>query len=346
VRLSAEGVGASGILAATGTARTAVWRWQARCMEAVVDGPFRDRTRPPGTAPLANDRAAAIVATTLQPPHHEATHWTLCAMARAAGLAPATIRKAHGLAPHRWRRFTRSNAPACAGKPNGIVGRCAALRAHAVVPGMDATSQAWALDRTRPGPPLKKSRGPTKTPDHQRKGRTTPFAALNRIDGSVMGQKRRRHRHQGFIRCRDALERDIPAGTVVHVILDNDAAHAHAKVRAWAEWQRRWTFPCHADRSRMAERGGGLLRHAHPTTPHERRVPIRRRPPRGHQPLHCRTQPKPPAMHPAHRPQYHHRRAKPRGPSVGVKPRAGGVAAPVPEAADRVLDPAAFLVEL
>jgi hypothetical protein len=80
-----------------------------------VDGLLRDRTRPPGTAPVTDDRAAAIVAMTLRPPHHEATHWTLRAMARAAGLAPSTfqkIRKAHGLAPHRRRRFTRSNDPA------------------------------------------------------------------------------------------------------------------------------------------------------------------------------------------------------------------------------------------
>jgi transposase len=52
-----------------------------------------------------------------------------------------------------------------------------------------------------------------------------------------------RHRHQEFIRFLNALERDIPAGKVVHVILDNYAAHRHAKVRAWLEQHPRWTFP-------------------------------------------------------------------------------------------------------
>jgi len=66
--------------------------------------------------------------------------------------------------------------------------------------------------------------------------------ALNVLDGTVTGQNMQRHRHQEFIRFLNALERDIPAGKVVHVILDNYAAHKHAKVRAWLERHPRWTF--------------------------------------------------------------------------------------------------------
>ena len=115
VLLSADGVGTNGIMAATGTAKTTVWRWQARFMEEDVEGLLRDKTRPPGTAPVADDRAAAIVAMMLQPPPHEATHWTVRAMAKAVGLAVSTVQKiwkAHGLAPHRWRAFKLSNDPA------------------------------------------------------------------------------------------------------------------------------------------------------------------------------------------------------------------------------------------
>ena len=108
VLLSADGVGTNAIMSAVGTAKTTVWRWQARFMVEGVEGLLRDKTRPPGRAPVADDRAAAIVAMTLKPPHHEATHWTLRAMARAVDLAPSTVQKiwkAHGLAPHRWRSF-------------------------------------------------------------------------------------------------------------------------------------------------------------------------------------------------------------------------------------------------
>ena len=223
VLLSADGAGTNAIMAATCTAKTTVWRWQARFMEEGVEGLLRDKTRPPGTAPVADDRAAAIVRMTLKPPPHEATHWTARAMAKTVGLAASTVQKiwkAHGLAPHRWRAFKLSNDPAFAEKLHAIVGLYVAPPTHDVVLSLDEKSQIQALDHTQPGLPLKKGRGPTMTHDYKRNGATTLFAALNVLDGSVMGQNMQRHRHQEFIRFLNALERDIPAGKVVHVILD------------------------------------------------------------------------------------------------------------------------------
>lgn len=52
VLMSADGIGTNAIMAATCTSKTTVWRWQARFMEAGVDGLLRDRTRPPGRAPV------------------------------------------------------------------------------------------------------------------------------------------------------------------------------------------------------------------------------------------------------------------------------------------------------
>lgn len=245
VLLSADGVGTNGIMTATGTAKTTVWRWQERFMAEGVEGLLRDKTRPPGIAPVADDRTAAIVAMTLKPPLHEATHWTARAMAKAVGLAASTVQKiwkAHGLAPHRWRSFKLSNDPAFAEKLHAVVGLYVAPPAHAVVLSIDEKSQIQALDRTQPGLPLKKGRGATLTHDYKRHGTTTLFAALNILDGTVTGRNMQRHRHQEFIRFLNALERDIPAGKVAHVILDNYAAHKHAKVRAWLDRHPRWTF--------------------------------------------------------------------------------------------------------
>ena len=80
------------------------------------------------------------------------------------------------------------------------------------------------------------------THDYIRHGTTTLFAALNVLDGSVIGQCMARHRHQEFIRFLNAIERQTPAGKVIHVILDNYAAHKHPKVRAWLTRHPRWTF--------------------------------------------------------------------------------------------------------
>jgi transposase len=51
-----------------------------------------------------------------------------------------------------------------------------------------------------------------------------------------------RHRHQEFIRFLNAVERAVPPGKVIHVILDNYAAHKHAKVRRWLTRHPRWIF--------------------------------------------------------------------------------------------------------
>jgi hypothetical protein len=69
-------------MAATGKSKTCVWRWQERFMAQGVDGLLRDKTRPPGIAPLEATLIDKVVALTLEPPSHEATHWTVRAMAK------------------------------------------------------------------------------------------------------------------------------------------------------------------------------------------------------------------------------------------------------------------------
>ena len=113
----------------------------------------RDKTRPPGVAPVPADRVAEIVRLTQAPPPHEATHWTLRAMAKIAGVAASTVQgiwKSHGLSPHRWRQFKLSNDPAFLEKLTDIVGLYVAPPAHAVVLSVDEKSQIQALDRTQP----------------------------------------------------------------------------------------------------------------------------------------------------------------------------------------------------
>ena len=102
--------------------------------------------------------------------------------------------------------------------------------------------QIQALDRTQPGLPIKKGRAGTMTHDYIRHGTTTLFAALNVLDGSVIGQCMARHRHQEFIRFLNRVEATVPAGKLIHAILDNYAAHKHPKVRAWLTRHPRWTF--------------------------------------------------------------------------------------------------------
>src|SRR5918998_204202 len=105
-----------------------------------------------------------------------------------------------------------------------------------------AAASGDALDRTRPGLPLKPGRCGTMTHDYVRHGTTTLFAALNVLDGTVIGRCMQRHRHEEFIRFLNAVEREIPAGKLVHAVLDNHATHKHPKVKAWLARHPRWTF--------------------------------------------------------------------------------------------------------
>ena len=214
-------------------------------MSEGIDGLLREKTRPPGIPRTADTKIDEVVRLTLEPPPHEATHWTVRAMGKAVGLAASTVRaiwKAHGLSPHRWRQFKVSNDPAFAEKLNDVVGLYVAPPAHAVVLSVDEKSQIQALDRTQPGLPLKKGRGPTMTHDDKRNGTTTRFAALNVLDGSVIGRNMQRHRHQEFIRFLNQVERDVPKDKSIHVILDTYCTHKHRKVRAWLDRHPRWTF--------------------------------------------------------------------------------------------------------
>jgi len=245
VLLSSNGLGTWAIMAATGKSKTCVWRWQERFMHDGVDGLLRDKSRPPGKAPVPPKRVAQIVRLTQETPPDEATHWTARAMAKAVGLAVSTVQsiwKAHGLAPHRWRSFKLSNDPAFAEKLHDIVGLYVSPPAHAVVLSFDEKSQIQALDRTQPGLPMKKGRAGTMTHDYKRHGTTTLFAALNVLDGTVIAQNMQRHRHQEFIRFLNRIEREVPKDKAIHVILDTYAAHKKDKVQQWLARHPRWTF--------------------------------------------------------------------------------------------------------
>lgn len=140
------------------------------------------------------------------------------------------------------KTFKLSNDPKFAEKSSDVVGFYVDPPAHAVVLSIDEKSQIQALDRTQPGLPMKKGRAGTMTHDYIRNGTTTLFAALNVLDGTVIGRNTQRHRHQELIRFLNQVEATVPAGKTVHAIVDNYAIHKHPKVRAWLARHPRWTF--------------------------------------------------------------------------------------------------------
>jgi hypothetical protein len=151
-------------------------------------------------------------------------------MAKAAGVSHRSVQRiwaAHGLKPHRIRTFKLSKDPQFAAKVRDIVGLYLSPPEHAMVLSVDEKSQIQALDRTQPGLPMRPGRCETMTHDYKRHGTTTLFAALNVLDGRVIGQCMRRHRHQEFIRFLNQINRRTPPDLDLHLIVDNYATHKH-----------------------------------------------------------------------------------------------------------------------
>ena len=245
VLMTADGYGTAEIMRATGKAKTVIWRWQERFGEEGVVGLWRDKTRPSRIPPLSPEVAERVVALTLAGPPPTASHWTGAAMAKAAGISVSSVQRiwrAHGLRPHLVRRFKLSNDPQFAAKLKEIVGLYVNPPNHAIVLSVDEKSQIQALDRTQPGLPMKKGRAGTITHDYKRHGVTTLFAALDVLEGKVIGQCMKRHRHQEFIRFLTVIDARVPKKKTVHVIVDNYAAHKHPKVREWINKHPRFVF--------------------------------------------------------------------------------------------------------
>lgn len=87
---------------------------------------------------------------------------------------------------------------------------------------------------------MKKGRCGTFTHDYKRHGTTTLFAALNVLDGTVIGECMARHRHQEFLKFLRKIDRDTPGDLDLHLVIDNYATHTHPRVRNWLAKHRRF----------------------------------------------------------------------------------------------------------
>ena len=157
-------------------------------------------------------------------------------MAGAQGVSEATVRriwKQHNLKPHLLKTFKLSRDKQFLEKLTDVVGLYLNPPAKALVFCVDEKSQIQALDRTQPGLPIKKGRCGTMTHDYKRNGTTTLFAALNMLDGKVIGDCMPRHRHQEFIRFLKKIDSEVPADLGLHLIVDNYATHKHPRVKSW-----------------------------------------------------------------------------------------------------------------
>ena len=216
--------------------RPTVLQWRARFTRGGVESLTHDAPRPGRPRVIDARKVEAVVEATLHSKPEAATHWSVRSMAAAQGISPATVQRiwsAHGLQPHRVETFKLSRDKRFVEKLRDVVGLYLNPPEHALVLSIDEKSQIQALDRTQPGLPLKRGRAGTMTHDSKRNGTTTLFAALNVLDGQVIGECMKRHRHQEFLRFMRRVNRVTPAERDVHCIVDNYSTHKHPAVQRW-----------------------------------------------------------------------------------------------------------------
>ena len=233
VLLAAQGLQNRQIAEELNIDRVTAGRWRKRYVEFGLPGIERDLPR--GAPPVKVDVAKLVELTTQTQPE-AATHWSTRKMAAVLQVSPSTVMRhwqANGLKPHLVRGFKISRDPLFVEKLEDIVGLYMAPPEHAIVLCCDEKSQIQALDRTQPGLPMKKGRAQTMTHDYKRHGTTTLFAALNVLDGKVIGQCQKRHTHAEWLKFLRKIDRETPKCKTLHLIADNYATHKHPVVQQW-----------------------------------------------------------------------------------------------------------------
>lgn len=239
----ATGSSVIGVARSLGINREQVAVWRDRYLQGGVLALEKDLPRPgkPRTIPKATEEAVLTLTRMTTP--ENATHWSVRTMAEVSGVSKASVQRiwaAHGLKPHLIRTFKLSKDPDFEAKLVDVVGLYLAPPERALVLCVDEKSQIQALDRTQKGLPMKKGRCGTMTHDYKRHGTTTLFAALNVLDGSVIGSCKERHRHEEFLAFLKQIDRRTPKDLDLHLVLDNYATHKHPEVKAWLQTQPRF----------------------------------------------------------------------------------------------------------
>lgn len=240
----AKGLSNQAVAAEAGVTAQTVGTWRERFRVGGL-GALGDMPRPGQPRKITDAKVEAVITRTLETRPDRATHWSTRTMAAASGLnqnAIVRIWRAFGLKPHLQENFKLSTDPFFVEKVRDIVGLYLnpPENTRAVVLCVDEKSQVQALDRSQPVLPMRPGQAERHTHDYYRHGTTSLFAALDIATGKIIGRCQRQHRQQEFMRFLNQIERTVPPGLEIHLVLDNYATHKTPKVMAWLQKRPRY----------------------------------------------------------------------------------------------------------
>lgn len=237
VLMTAEGSMVAAVCEATGASVRTVYNWRRRFKAAGLDG-LKDAPRSGQPPKLKEADVKEVLRLTVECIPHEATHWSVRLMAKAARVTTWQVRQiwdAADLKPHRLKTFKISNDPQFAEKVIDVVGLYLNPPDKAMVLCVDEKTQIQALDRTQPLLPLKPAQVERRTHDYKRNGTTSLYAAFDVLTGTVMGRVTKRHRAKEFLDFLRQIDRATPKDLDLHMVLDNSSTHKTSEVGHWLE---------------------------------------------------------------------------------------------------------------
>ena len=235
VLLAAEGRNNTEIARELGIHRNMVAKWRSRFVEHRLDG-LTDQPRPGRPRTISDEQVEEVIVKTLETTPKDATHWSTRSMAREVGLTQSAVLriwKAFGLQPHRQQTWKLSKDPLFVDKVKDVVGLYLNPPERAVVLCVDEKSQIQALDRTAPILPMLPGTPQRATHDYKRSGTSSLYAALDLASGKVIGALHSRHRAIEFKKFLATIDREVPAGLAVHLVLDNSSTHKTPAIGTW-----------------------------------------------------------------------------------------------------------------
>ena len=235
ILLTATGKTADEVTVELKVTKPTVYRWRKRFKDHSLPG-LQDRPRSGQPRKLSEEKVKDVLRMTVECIPHEATHWSVRLMAKAAKITTWQVRqiwKAADLRPHRLKTFKISKDPEFAEKVIDIVGLYMNPPVNAAVLSVDEKTQIQALDRTQPMLPMKPGQIERRTHDYKRNGITNLYAAFDILTGKVIGRTTKRHRAKEFLAFLRQIKKAMPTDIDLHIILDNSSTHKTAEVQKW-----------------------------------------------------------------------------------------------------------------
>lgn len=240
----AEGLTNQQVAAAEGVNQVTVGKWRARFASRRLDG-LQDEPRPGAPRTISDADVERVITKTLEEAPRDATHWSTRSLAAQVGLSQSAVSRiwrAFGLKPHQLESFKLSSDPQFIDKVRDIVGLYLNPPEAAVVLCVDEKTQVQALERSAPILPLLPTTPARATHDYRRHGTTNLYAALDVASGLVISELTERHRAEEFRRFLNLIERSVPEGLEIHVIVDNSSTHKTPAIKRWLLRHPRFSF--------------------------------------------------------------------------------------------------------